>query len=87
MVLSMVLKILEYNYKGFHLVSGGDDKGGWLCVIGEQEIRFPHGQAAEAAIDEILKGAENAIVRNKGVVLRKVAKSSVTNAVECEKPY
>ena len=81
----MVQKILEINYKGFHLVLAEEGQCGWKCVIGEQEILFPHSQAAEAAIDEILRDATAAITKNKGVVIGKVSRSQVTKTVEVEK--
>lgn len=83
----MIQKILEINYKGFHLVLAEEGHNGWKCVIGEQEILFPHAQAAEAAIDEILKDATDAITKNKGVVIGKVSRSQVTKTVEVEKLY
>ena len=82
----MILKILETNYKGFHLVLD-EERHGWKCVIGEQEILFPHSQAAETAIDEILKDSAAAIKNNKGVVIGKAPRSRVTKTVEEEKPY
>ena len=82
----MILKILESNYKGFHLVL--DEEGhGWKCVIGEQEILFPTTQAAEKAIDEILKDSAAAIRNNNGTVIGKVMKSTVTKTAEVEKLY
>jgi hypothetical protein len=83
----MIQKILEVNYKGFHLALAEEGQNGWKCVIGEQEILFPHAQAAEAAIDEILKDAAAAIAKNNGMVIGKVLKSQVTKTVEVEKPY
>ena len=83
----MIKKILEVNYKGFHLVLAEEGQNGWKCVIGEQEILFPNSQAAENAIDEILKDATDAITKNKGVVIGKVSKSQVTKTVEIEKLY
>ena len=82
----MILKILETNYKGFHLVL--DEEGhGWKCVIGEQEILFPTSQAAEKAIDEILKDTADVITKNNGVVIGNVLRSQVTKTVEIEKLY
>ena len=83
----MIQKILEFDYKGFHLVLEEEGRQGWKCVIGEQEILFPHTQAAEAAIDEILKDTSDIITKNKGVVIGKVLRSHVTKAVETDKPY
>lgn len=82
----MIQKVLEIKYKGFHLVHD-DERQGWKCVIGEQEILFPHAQAAEKAIDEILKDATAVIKKNGGVAVSKVSKSQVTKTVETEKPY
>ena len=81
----MIKKILEVNYKGFHLVLAEEGQNGWKCVIGEQEILFPNSQAAENAIDEILKDATDAITKSKGVVIGKVSMSHVTKTVEVEK--
>lgn len=81
----MIHKILEMNYKGFHLVL--DEGHGWKCVIGEQEILFPTSQAAESAIDEILADTTNVIQKHKGTVIGKVLKSQVTKTVEIEKLY
>ena len=83
----MIKKILEVNYKGFHLVLAEEGQNGWKCVIGEQEILFPNSQAAENAIDEILKDATDAITKSKGVVIGKVSRSQVTKTVEIEKLY
>ena len=83
----MIRKILEMNYKGFHLVLVEEGQAGWKCVIGEQEILFPNSQAAETAIDEILKDSATAITQNKGVVIGKVLRSQVTKTVEVEKLY
>ena len=83
----MIQTILEVNYKGFHLVFHEEGQKGWKCIIGEQEILFPHSQAAEAAIDEILKDSATAITKNDGVVIGKVAKSHVVATVAMEKPY
>ena len=81
----MIQKILEINYKGFRLVLAEEGQEGWMCVIGEQNILFPNSQAAEKAIDEILKDATAAITKNKGVVIGKVSRSQVTKTVEVEK--
>lgn len=82
----MIHKILEIDYKGFHLVLD-EVRHGWKCVIGEQEILFPNAQAAEKVIDEILKDTADVIAINKGVVIGKVLRSQVTKTVEVEKPY
>ena len=81
----MIQKILEMNYKGFRLVLVEEGQIGWKCVIGEQEILFPHLKAAEAAIDEILKDSAAAITKNNGVVIGKAMRSQVTKTVEVEK--
>lgn len=81
----MIQKILEINYKGFQLILAEEGQEGWKCIIGEQEILFPHSQAAKAAIDEILKDSTAAITKNKGVVIGKVSMSNVTKTVEVEK--
>ena len=83
----MIQKILEIDYKGFHLVLDEEGHQGWKCVIGEQEILFPHTQAAEAAIDEILKDTADIITKHKGVVIGKVLRSHVTKTAETDKPY
>ena len=83
----MIQTILEINYKGFHLVFHEEGQKGWKCVIGEQEVLFPHAQAAEKAIDEILKDAADVITKNDGVVIGKVPKSHVTATVATENPY
>jgi hypothetical protein len=82
----MIQKILEMNYKGFHLVLN-EEGHGWKCVIGEQEILFPTEQAAEKAIDEILDGITAAIAKQKGVVTSTVSLSQVFKTVEVEKLY
>lgn len=82
----MIQKILEMNYKGFHLVLD-EERHGWKCVIGEQEILFPNLQAAEKAIDEILSGITAAIDKHKGVVISTVSLSQVFKTVEVDKPY
>ena len=84
-IITMVIEIKEYNYKGFHLIL--NKNSGWKCVIGEQEILFPHSQAAETAIDEILKDATNIIARNKGVAIGKSPRSQVTKTVVQKKAY
>lgn len=83
----MIHKIVELDYKGFHLVLAEDGQQGWKCVIGEQEILFPHSQAAEAAIDEILADTADVIKKHKGTVIGKVAKKQVTKTVVTEKSY
>ena len=83
----MIVKILESDYKGFHLVLNEEGQRGWKCIIGEQEILFPNMQAAELAINEILKDSAAVIKKRDGVVLRKVPKSMVTKTVEVEKLY
>lgn len=83
----MIQKILEIDYKGFHLVLDEEGRQGWKCVIGEQEILFPNAQAAEATIDEILTDTADIISKNKGVVIGKVLRSHVTKTVETENPY
>lgn len=80
----MILEILEYDYKGFHLVH---DESGWKCVIGEQEIKFKYSTAAESAIDEILKDADNAIKKYDGTVICNVDRSRVTKTLEREMLY
>lgn len=82
----MIFKILEYNYKGFHLVLDEADPG-WKCIIGEKEIRFRTSQDAESAINEILKDADKAIEQHKGIPVCKVPGCLVTKTVETEKPY
>lgn len=82
----MILKIVESNYKGFHLVLD-EERHGWKCVIGEQEILFPTSQDAKSAINEILKDSAAAIKERKGVVLRNVPHSQVTKTVEVDKAY
>lgn len=84
--MTVINKILEMQYKGFTLVLD-EENHGWKCIIGEQEILFPHSQAAESAIDEILKDSANAIKKHEGVVIKKVSYSQVTKTVEVEKPY
>lgn len=83
----MIRKILEMNYKGFHLVLVEEGQIGWKCVIGEQEVQFPRLKAAEAAIDDILKDSAATITKNKGVVIGKVSRSQVTKTVEVENLY
>ena len=83
----MIQKIVEVNYKGFHLVLAEEGQHGWKCVIGEQEILFPNSQAAESAIDEILADTADVIKKHKGTVVGKVLKSQVTKPVETEKLY
>ena len=78
----MIYKILEYDYKGFHLILDEEGGIGWKVVIGEQEIKFPHSQAAESAINEILSSANEAIARHNGTVIKKVLHSHVTKTVE-----
>lgn len=82
----MILKILEYNYKGFHLVLNEADSG-WNCIIGEKEIKFRTSQDAESAINEILKDAAKAIEQHKGIPVSKVPVCQVTKTVETENPY
>lgn len=82
----MINKILEMNYRGFHLVLD-EERHGWKCVIGEQEILFPNSQAAQKAIDEILVDTADVITNNEGVVIKKVQRSRVTKTVEVEKIY
>ena len=82
----MIKKVLEYDIKGFHLIL--DEKnGGWNCVIGNQEIKFPNLQAAKAAITTILKDADSAIKSEGGIVVRKVPEQNITKSVAIEKPY
>jgi len=83
----MIYKVLEYDYKGFHLVLDEEDGVGWKCVIGGKEIKFPNAQAAEATINEILEYAKQIIKKNGGKVLRTVSVSKVTKTVEVENPY
>lgn len=83
----MIYKVLEYDYKGFHLVLAEEDEIGWKCVIGGKEIKFPNAQAAEATINEILEYAKQIINKNGGKVLRTVSVSKVTKTVEVENPY
>ena len=82
----MIKKVLEIDYKGFHLVLN-EEGHGWKCVIGEEEILFPNSQAAEMAINEILKDSADVIKKREGKVLRKVPQSMVTKTVEVEKLY
>ena len=83
----MIQKIVEVNYKGFNLVLAEEGHQGWKCVIGEQEILFPHSQAAESAIDEILADTADVIQKHNGTVIGKVLKSQVTKTVEVDKLY
>lgn len=83
----MILKVLEIDYKGFHLVFHDEGKVGWKCIIGNQEFLFPHRTAAEAAINEILKEADLIIEKRGGTKIRKVDNTKVTKTVEVEKPY
>lgn len=83
----MIYKVLEYDYKGFHLVLDEEDGTGWTCVIDGKEIKFPNAQAAEATINEILEYAKQIIKKNNGKVLRTVSVSKVTKTVEVEKIY
>lgn len=82
----MILKVLEADYKGFHLALN-EGKGGWKCIIGDQEFLFPHKTAAEAVIDEILKEADPIIKKRGGTKIRNVDNTKVTKTVEIEKPY
>ena len=82
----MIHKIIECNYKGFHLVLD-EERHGWKCVIGEQEILFPTSQDAKLAINEILKDSAAVIKERKGVVLRTVPHSQATKTVEMDKLY
>ena len=82
----MILNILEYNYKGFHLVLD-EDEPGWKCIIGDKEIRFRTSQDAEFAINEILKDANKAIKQNEGITVRKVPICEVTKTEEIEELY
>ena len=79
----MIQKILEYDFKGFHLVLD-EENGGWNCVIGTQEIKFPNAQAAEVALSAILVDSKKIIEYHGGVVVRKVPVSTVTKIVETE---
>ena len=83
----MILKVLEIDYKGFHLVFDEEGKNGWKCVIGDKEYMFPNEQAAEAAIRAILKNADEAINQYDGKKIRKVDSKKVTKTVEIEKLY
>lgn len=83
----MVLKVLEVDYKGFHLVFDEEGKRGWKCVIGDKEFLFPNKQAAESAISEILKDADKAIARCCGTKVKKVDVRKVTRTKEIEKLY
>lgn len=83
----MIQKILEYDFKGFHLVLAEDGQNGWKVIIGEQVVLFPTSQAAEKAINEILKDSVAAIKNNNGTVIDKVMKSEVTKTVAVEKLY
>lgn len=78
----MIYKILEYDYKGFHLILDEEGGIGWKVIIGEQEIKFPHSQSAEAAINEILSGANEIIASHNGTALGKVPRSHVTKTIE-----
>lgn len=83
----MILKVLEIDYKGFHLVLNEEGKRGWKCVIGDMEYLFPNEQAAEAAIRAILKNADEAIAQYGGTKIRKVDDKWITKTVEVENPY
>ena len=82
----MILKILEYNYKGFHLVLD-ETEPGWKCIIGEKEVKFRTSQNAESAINEILKDADKAIDQYNGITVSKVPVCEVTKTEETEKLY
>ena len=82
----MIQKILEYDFKGFHLVLDKEG-GGWNCVIGTEEIKFPNAAEAEVALSAILVDSKKIIERHYGVVVRKVPISTVTKTVEIENIY
>lgn len=83
----MILKILEYDYKGFHLVLDEEGGVGWKCIIGDKEIKFPNAQAAEATISDILKDVNTLIKKNNGKVVQIVPESKVTKTAEMERLY
>lgn len=82
----MVYKITESEYKGFRLVYD-EVNNGWICIIGEYEVKFPYSQAANSAIEEILDISEGIIKKHGGKVISKPTRISTTKMVESELPY
>lgn len=83
----MILKVLEYDYKGFHLILDDEGGTGWKCIIGRKEIKFPNATAAEATISELLNDSDQVIKKNGGKVVQAVPESKVTKTVEIESLY
>ena len=77
----MIYYIVEHDYCGFRLELDAFGIEGWSCVIGDTRFQFPHQQAAQNAIREILEGSEDIIKKHGGVAVRKVGKNQGTKSI------
>lgn len=82
----MVYRIVESDYKGFHLVHD-EANNGWNAIIDEYEIKFPNFNAAQCAINRILDISKDIIKENGGKIIRKPTKFGTSKMVEEEYPY
>lgn len=82
----MIYKILESDYKGFHLVYD-EVNNGWNAIIDEYEIKFPNFSAAQSAINRILDSSKDIIKENGGKIIRKPTKFGTSKMVETDSLY